>query len=164
MIQRPHDLPHRSHSRRASLCTLTSSASCSAVYRGAKTIFNRFCLAHRLFALRTHNLEGRGARSPTETKKKKLKPPNGDLSSFGCGDGILVREGYLLFVGRTRRMTQYAATAVAGIDPDGTLSLWHECSGHRAQLVRLKSHSTPFFPRQKRRLVERRVFGCGDGI
>ncbi len=26
--------------------------------------------------------------------------------------------GYLLFVGRTRRMTQYADTAVSGIDPD----------------------------------------------
>ena len=27
--------------------------------------------------------------------------------------------GYLLFGGQTRQMTQYAATAVAGIDPDG---------------------------------------------
>ena len=30
-------------------------------------------------------------------------------------------KGYLLFVGRTRRMTQYADTAVSDIDPDGTL-------------------------------------------
>ncbi|MBO7196747.1 MAG: hypothetical protein J6V80_05430 [Clostridia bacterium] len=29
--------------------------------------------------------------------------------------------GYLLFVGRTRRMTQYADTAVSDIDPDGIL-------------------------------------------
>ena len=39
-------------------------------------------------------------------------------------------------------MTQYAATAVSDIDPDGTLSLWFECSGHRAQLVRFKPYLT----------------------
>ena len=31
--------------------------------------------------------------------------------------------GYLLFVDRTRQMTQYAATAVADIDPDSARRL-----------------------------------------
>ena len=35
-----------------------------------------------------------------------------------AGDGIF-EVGYLLFVGRTRRITQYAAVATADIDPDG---------------------------------------------
>ena len=35
--------------------------------------------------------------------------------------GYEFSSGYLLFVGRTRKITQYADTAVSGIDPDGTL-------------------------------------------
>ena len=40
-------------------------------------------------------------------------------TQHGCGDGK-AGEGYLLFCGRTRKMTQYAAVATADIDPDGT--------------------------------------------
>ena len=39
----------------------------------------------------THSLrpEGHGrTKHSFETKRKELKPPLGDLSSFGCGDGI----------------------------------------------------------------------------
>ena len=36
---------------------------------------------------------------------------------------LRAEKGYLLFCGRTRKMTQYAATAVADIDPDGILRL-----------------------------------------
>ena len=34
------------------------------------------------------------------------------------------RKDYLLFCGRTRKMTQYAAVATADIDPDGTRLGW----------------------------------------
>ena len=46
-------------------------------------------------------------------------------AQYGYGDCINKeeRKGYLLFCGRTRKMTQYAAVATADIDP-GSLLRW----------------------------------------
>ena len=80
-------------------------------------------------------------RKEEKTKKPwKIKAFRGYIffiALFGSEDGICITEqkfnsGYLLFGGRTRQMTQYAAAKTADIDPDGTLSLRLEYSGHRA--------------------------------
>ena len=55
------------------------------------------------------------------------------MESFWVAEmGFESRMGYLLFCGRIRKMTQYAAVATADIDPGGTRSRRLECSGHRA--------------------------------
>ena len=58
--------------------------------------------------------------APIFAKGKKESSPFGEplVAEMGFEKS---KAGYLLFVGRTRQITQYAATAVADIDPDSTL-------------------------------------------
>ena len=84
-----HDLPHRSHSRGASPSQVFGSLRsllCGVSRRKNDT--QSFLLARRLFALRSLCDLGlitskvMKHRATTATKKKELKPPDGDLSSF----------------------------------------------------------------------------------
>ena len=56
-------------------------------------------------------------------------------------------EGYLLFCGRTRKMTQYAATAVADIDPG---------NARFVSLLNLGKNKVHFYALQPRARVKER--------
>ena len=72
----PHDLPHKSHSRRALLDSLAPSAPCFVVSRGSKTIPNRFCLlaGYSPSALRARFITSKIVEYRAAPAGKKIKP------------------------------------------------------------------------------------------